>query len=100
MVERVRFAPPLYSSLSTSDEIWTSSYHIISYNIVSRRGGMDQYQNMVTQCKAAGVGVIADVVINHMSGYDGPGDGVGGTHWGEYSFLSGREPKLMDCVGK
>ena len=34
---------------------------------------------MVSRCNAAGVNVIVDLVINHMSGHGESGTGTGGT---------------------
>ncbi|MEK8109817.1 alpha-amylase family glycosyl hydrolase [Micromonospora sp. M12] len=47
---------------------WWLAYQPVSYRIESRKGTRAQFQSMVNTCHAAGVKVIVDAVINHMSG--------------------------------
>ena len=51
----------------------------IFLKLESRSGNRDQFINMVNRCNAAGVNVIADLVINHMTGHGQSGTGTGGT---------------------
>jgi hypothetical protein len=44
---------------------------------VSKRGNRDQFGAMVSACQSAGVGVLVDVILNHMTA--GSGTGIGGT---------------------
>lgn len=53
---------------------WWTHYQPVSYQIESRLGTREQFANMVSECNDAGVKVIADVVINHMTGQE---EGVG-----------------------
>ena len=48
---------------------WWLAYQPVSYRIESRKGTRAQFQSMVNTCHAAGVKVIVDAVINHMSGH-------------------------------
>src|SRR5207237_6911330 len=41
---------------------------------------------MVTRCKGAGVDIIVDAVINHMTNYPSPGVGSNGTAYTKYSY--------------
>ena len=47
---------------------WWTRYQPVSWKLESRSGNRDQFASMVRRCNAAGVNVIADLVINHMSG--------------------------------
>ena len=51
--------------------------HILQ--LESRSGNRDQFISMVNRCNAAGVNVIADLVINHMTGHGSSGTGTGGS---------------------
>lgn len=55
-------------------EQWWTHYQPVSYQIESRLGTREEFADMVTECNDAGVKVIADVVINHMTGQQ---EGVG-----------------------
>jgi alpha-amylase len=65
---------------------WWVSYQPVSYRVESRLGTRAQYASMVQTCKNAGVQVIADVVINHMSGQASGGTGWAGTQYQLYSY--------------
>ena len=70
---------------------WWERYQPVSYQIVSRSGNRQQFEDMVKRCKAAGVKIYADAVINHMTGPGGRNDpkfgtGSGGSHYGYYSY--------------
>jgi pullulanase len=47
---------------------WWTSYQPVSYKLDSKQGTEQDFKNMVQTCRVAGVGVIADVVLNHMTG--------------------------------
>jgi alpha-amylase len=47
---------------------WWDVYQPVDYNLTSRFGNEQQFKNMVSTCRAAGVKVIVDAVINHMTG--------------------------------
>ncbi|MFJ8752413.1 alpha-amylase family protein [Streptomyces sp. NPDC102441] len=63
---------------------WWTSYQPVSYRIAGRLGDRDAFAGMVEACHAAGVQVIADAVINHMS--SGSGTGTGGTAYTKYTY--------------
>lgn len=65
---------------------WWVAYQPVSYKIESRKGTRAQFQSMVNSCHNAGVKVIADTVINHMSGQDNGGTGWAGSTYGHYSY--------------
>lgn len=63
----VQVSPPQESIQGTQ---WWTSYQPVSYKLDSKEGTEAEFKNMVRQCKVAGVGVIADTVINHTTGVD------------------------------
>ncbi|WP_158846289.1 carbohydrate-binding module family 20 domain-containing protein [Saccharothrix deserti] len=63
---------------------WWTSYQPVSYRIAGRLGDEAAFRQMVDICHAAGVKVIADAVINHMSA--GSGVGTGGSSYAKYSY--------------
>lgn len=54
-------------------EAWWAAYQPVSYKIDTRLGDRTAFRNMVKACHAAGVKVIADAVINHMTNASGVG---------------------------
>jgi alpha-amylase len=64
---------------------WWTSYQPVSYRIAGRLGDRAAFASMVRTCRAAGVGVVVDAVINHMSGSSG-GTGTGGTAYTKYDY--------------
>jgi alpha-amylase len=75
----VQVSPPQEHIQGTA---WWTSYQPVSYKIQSKLGSRAEFQDMVSTCKAAGVGVIADAVVNHMAGADqGAGTGVAGSSY-------------------
>ncbi|HWV48220.1 MAG TPA: alpha-amylase family glycosyl hydrolase, partial [Microbacterium sp.] len=80
----VQVSPPQEHIQGTA---WWTSYQPVSYKIESKLGTRAEFQNMVSTCKDAGVGVIADAVINHTAGADtGSGTGTGGTNYSVDNF--------------
>jgi alpha-amylase len=65
---------------------WWTSYQPVSYKVESRLGTREQFQAMVDTCHKAGVAVIVDAVINHMTGQDGDGVGWAGSTFGHYEY--------------
>lgn len=63
---------------------WWTSYQPVSYKIAGRLGDRAAFQSMVNTCHAAGVKVVADTVINHMSA--GSGTGTGGSSYSKYNY--------------
>ncbi|WP_241216903.1 alpha-amylase [Bifidobacterium goeldii] len=80
----VQVSPPQETITGTQ---WWTSYQPVSYKLDSKLGTEAEFTNMIATCKAAGVGVIADAVINHMAGADRSGTGVAGSKFdGEGNF--------------
>lgn len=65
---------------------WWAAYQPVSHEIDSRLGTREEFADMVARCDAAGVDVIADAVINHMTGQDDPGTGWAGSSYEHYSY--------------
>ncbi|MCM2579389.1 alpha-amylase family protein [Streptomyces sp. MTZ3.1] len=63
---------------------WWTSYQPVSYRIAGRLGDRTAFKNMIDTCHAAGVKVVADTVINHMSA--GSGTGTGGSSYSKYDY--------------
>lgn len=81
----------------TGDEWWVS-YQPVSYQLDSRLGTRDEFADMVKRCDAVGVGIIADAVINHMSGQSAPGTGFAGSAYEHHSYPGLYEPAdFHDC---
>ncbi|KAF8191542.1 glycoside hydrolase superfamily [Mycena galopus ATCC 62051] len=77
----VQVSPP--SEHITGSQWWTD-YQVVSYRLTSKRGNRNQFSNMVATCGKAGVGVIADVVLNHMT--SGSGVGFAGNSYTKYNY--------------
>ncbi|MCA6095267.1 alpha-amylase family protein [Streptomyces sp. SCA3-4] len=63
---------------------WWTSYQPVGYRIAGRLGDRAAFSAMVGACHAAGVKVVVDTVINHMSA--GQGTGTGGTPYTKYGY--------------
>ena len=63
---------------------WWERYQSVSYQIESRSGTRAEFADMVSRCRAAGVDVYADVILNHMAA--GSGTGSAGTVYTKYSY--------------
>ncbi|MFB6706337.1 carbohydrate-binding module family 20 domain-containing protein [Streptomyces sp. NPDC056333] len=63
---------------------WWTSYQPVSYKIAGRLGDRAAFAAMVGTCHSAGVKVVADSVINHMSA--GSGTGTGGSSYTKYNY--------------
>jgi alpha-amylase len=64
---------------------WWTRYQPVSYVIESRSGTREEFAAMAARCKAAGVDIYADAVINHMAGFP-EGAGVAGSVFAEYDY--------------
>src|SRR6185437_16693389 len=64
---------------------WWTSYQPVSYTVDSKLGTEQQFADMAKACAAAGVRVIADAVINHMTA-QGAGTGFAGTAFTKYAY--------------
>lgn len=60
----VQVSPP---QKSVSGSQWWTRYQPVSYAIEGRSGTRAEFASMVARCKAVGVDIYVDAVINHMS---------------------------------
>lgn len=88
-----RIGPAGYGYVQTSppqEEVvgpqWWTSYQPVSYKIDSRLGTRAEFAAMVQACHAAGVKVIVDAVLNHMTGQEAPGVGFAGSPFSHYDY--------------
>jgi alpha-amylase len=63
---------------------WWTAYQPVSYKLQNRLGSEAEFRNMVGTCHSAGVKVVADAVVNHMS--SGSGTGTAGTNYTKYDY--------------
>ncbi|MDO0932590.1 alpha-amylase family protein [Streptomyces sp. DG2A-72] len=78
---------------------WWTSYQPVSYKIAGRLGDRAAFRDMVSACHAAGVKVVVDTVINHMSA--GSGTGTGGSVYTKYNYPGlYSSPDFDDCTGQ
>lgn len=63
---------------------WWTSYQPVSYRIAGRLGDRGQFRDMVNACHGAGVKVVVDAVVNHMTA--GSGTGTGGSSYSHYDY--------------
>ncbi|TFK99980.1 glycoside hydrolase family 13 protein [Pterulicium gracile] len=78
----VQVSPP---AEHVTGEAWWTDYQPVSYKLESKRGNREQFASMVKTCQAAGVGVIVDTILNHMTGADS-GTGTGGSSFTHYNY--------------
>lgn len=64
-ISAVQISPATEHTLGDS---WTVRYQPVSYRLDSRSGNAEQFASMVQRCRAAGVNIMADVILNHMAG--------------------------------
>ncbi|MDB4909105.1 MAG: alpha amylase catalytic region [Gemmatimonadetes bacterium] len=82
----VQVSPPNEHSITPSHD-WSERYQPVSYSIEkSRSGSGTEFRAMVQRCKAVGVDIIVDAVINHMTNSPSPGTGSNGTAYTKYSY--------------
>ncbi|MBD1871571.1 alpha-amylase family protein [Cyanobacteria bacterium FACHB-471] len=82
----VQISPPNeHAVIAKQGYPWWQRYQPVSYQIKSRSGDRTQFTNMVERCRAAGVDVYADAVINHMSG-ELSGKGSAGSIFTKYHY--------------
>lgn len=83
-VEAVQVSPPQEHAI-VGGYPWWQRYQPVSYALDnSRSGTRAEFTSMVQRCRAAGVGIYVDAVVNHMSG--GQGTGSNGTRYTKYSY--------------
>ncbi|MCC2034219.1 alpha-amylase, partial [Microbacterium allomyrinae] len=83
----VQTSPPQeHAMVPAEGNPWWIYYQPVSYKLESRMGTEAEFKSMVQRCNAAGVGVIVDAVINHMSGQTNGGTGWAGTQFQHYDY--------------
>jgi alpha-amylase len=80
----VQISPPEEHVVAPNNP-WWERYQPVSYKLESRSGSRAELADMVKRCKAAGVDIYADAVINHMSGMES-GTGIAGTAFTHYNY--------------
>jgi alpha-amylase len=67
---------------------WWQDYQPVSYQLVTRRGDRDAFAGMVATCRAAGVDIYVDAILNHMTGGASAGSGPGsaGSPYSHYDY--------------
>lgn len=80
----VQVSPP-QEHIVLHENRWWTRYQPVSYRLEGRSGTRVQFADMVRRCRAAGVDVYVDVVINHMAGMD-RGAGSAGSSFGHYDY--------------
>ncbi|HEX2777912.1 MAG TPA: alpha-amylase family glycosyl hydrolase, partial [Gemmatimonadaceae bacterium] len=82
----VQVSPPQEHSITPSHD-WSERYQPVSYSIERSRSGTGaEFRDMVARCRTAGVDIIVDAVINHMTNFPSPGTGSNGTAYTKYSY--------------
>ena len=85
-VQAVQVSPPNEHSITPSHD-WSERYQPVSYSVErSRSGTGNEFRAMVSRCKAVGVSIIVDAVINHMTNSPSPGTGSNGTAYTKYEY--------------
>jgi len=64
----VQISPP---NEHISGDAWWTRYQPVTYELISRSGDEAAFRDMVKRCNAAGVGIYADGVINHIAASSG-----------------------------
>jgi alpha-amylase len=86
----VQISPPNeHAWITTGDGApfpWWMRYQPVSYKLESRSGTRAQFVDMVARCKAAGVAIYADAVINHMAAGAGGTSSAGPSPWGNKTY--------------
>ncbi|MEU8030355.1 alpha-amylase family protein [Streptomyces sp. NPDC049099] len=78
---------------------WWTSYQPVSYRIAGRLGDRTAFKNMIDTCHAAGLKVVVDTVVNHMSA--GSGTGTGGSTYTKYDYPGLYSfPDFDDCTSQ
>lgn len=82
----VQISPPSeHAVFGTLGYPWWQRYQTVSYRLnQSRSGTLAEFRDMLQRCRAQGVEIYADVVINHMTA--GSGTGSAGSVYTKYNY--------------
>ena len=68
-------------------DVWWSVYQPVNLrNFHSYGGTEEELRSMITRCKAAGVKIYVDTVINNWASFGGGGTGTGGSSWSSWNY--------------
>lgn len=82
----VQVSPPNeHAKLAAYAYPWWQRYQPVSYKLESRSGTRAEFVDMVQRCRAAGVGIYVDAVLNHMTAQVS-GIGSAGTQFTKYEY--------------
>ncbi|HEV2749054.1 MAG TPA: alpha-amylase family protein [Gemmatimonadales bacterium] len=82
----VQISPPEEHSIVPTHD-WSERYQPVRYNIARSRSGTGaEFTDMVNRCQVAGVGIIVDAVINHMTNYPSSGVGSDSSPYSKYDY--------------
>ena len=82
----VQVSPPNEHS-RTPNQDWSQRYQPVSYALTRSRSGTEaEFVRMVQRCRAVGVDVYVDAVLNHMTNFPSPGTGSAGTVYSKYRY--------------
>jgi len=83
----VQVSPPQEHSVEAPAYPWSQRYQPVSYSIERSRSGTGaEFADMVSRCRAGGVDIVVDAVINHMTNFPSPGVGSNGTAYTKYEY--------------
>ena len=71
----VQVSPPSENNI-LGGRPWYERYGPVSYRLETRSGNREEFADMVARCDRAGVDIIADVIVNHMTAADRSDGGV------------------------
>lgn len=84
----VQISPPNEHLIDAANNYpWWQRYQSVSYKLdQSRSGTLAEFKAMISACKAAGVDIYADVILNHTTGVNyAAGTGSAGSTFGGYT---------------
>jgi len=82
----VQVSPPSEHAVLASDGFpWWQRYQTVGYQLESRSGTRAEFIDMVSRCRAAGVGIYVDAVLNHMTA-QASGTGSAGSQFTKYAY--------------
>lgn len=85
-VAAVQVSPPQEHSITPSFD-WSERYQPVSYSVARSRSGTGaEFKDMIDRCRAAGVGIYVDAILNHMTNFPSPGIGSNGTAYTKYEY--------------
>lgn len=82
----VQVSPPSEHALLPGYSFpWWQRYQTVSYTLESRSGTRAEFIDMVSRCRAAGVGIYVDAILNHTTAQIS-GTGSAGTKFSKYEY--------------